>query len=149
LGVLYVGQGGIGGGPGQPRQLALPVAPPTLSRWATRAIAIVVAAIALTLAGAGLALHSTKVHGRQAEAACMQGFRKLAEGSAGEAVPLFDRAIALKARFTEAFDGRGNALQAVGRSLEAVASYRSALEIEARYFPSRLGLATALAALGR
>src|SRR5262249_27235208 len=54
LGVLYVGQGGIGGGPGQPRQLALPVAPPTLSRWATRAIAIVVAAIALTLAGAGL-----------------------------------------------------------------------------------------------
>ena len=110
-------------------------------------IAVVIGAVAI--AGAGLAMHFGKVRGRQAEAACMRGFKKLVAGSPDEAAVLFARALALRPAFIEALDGRGNALYA-GRHLEGSAeSYRDALRLDPEYFPSRLGLATTLDALGR
>jgi tetratricopeptide (TPR) repeat protein len=71
------------------------------------------------------------------------GVLHVARGRDAEALPAFDRAIAIFPAYPEAFNNRGNVLVSLGRLEEAKASYREAL----RFDPGHQGAAASLLAL--
>ena len=66
-----------------------------------------------------------------------------------EAVGRFDRALALRADYAEAWASRGDALQRLVRNAEAVACYRRALQLRPDLPGTLSNLGTALLTLGR
>jgi Tfp pilus assembly protein PilF len=70
-------------------------------------------------------------------------------GQAERSIALFDRAIAIRRDFPEAYDNRGTALYALNRFEEAVASYDRALRLKPDYAVSHSNRAGALGDLGR
>ena len=71
------------------------------------------------------------------------------QGRAGEAVPLFERALVLAPGVAAIHGNYGNALQAVGRTEAAAEQYRRALALDPGFVDARYNLARLLKEAGR
>jgi Flp pilus assembly protein TadD len=86
--------------------------------------------------------------------ACWMAYNNLAgvlieRGAIDEALPLVQRALALRPDYPEAFDNLGLAMAGRGQIDQAVAQYRRALELRPDYAEAHSNLGLALASLGQ
>lgn len=93
--------------------------------------------------------HREKVHWRQSEKICYEGYQVLQNAESGKALVMFDRAVALKPSFADAHAGRGHALLALGNPAVAAEAFAEATRLNPSE-PSWIdGRARALASSGR